>query len=124
MVLLLLRTDLMAATTFMTLHNVSAASLRIASSPHTSHKVLVAGPSQLFTQDIIRAWQHYKCGYDVAAITAFNRNHGTSVSASTGTDAVSHQAWIDGLADAPHAANELSTRQRDFARFADSAAMM
>jgi hypothetical protein len=40
---------------------------------HKLLQALMQGPSQLFTQDIIRAWQHYKCGYDITHIPAFNR---------------------------------------------------
>ena len=35
-------------------------------------KILLVKPHTLFTRDIAQAWQHYRAGFDVQDISAFN----------------------------------------------------
>jgi hypothetical protein len=74
----------------------------------TLNTVLLQGPSRLFTQDILRAWQHYKGGFDVREIAALNRSE-----PSTSSQA-SQQAATD-------AAARVHQRQRAFDMFVSSA---
>jgi hypothetical protein len=87
-VFMLLREELLQVTDFISLNTT-----------------LLQGPARLLTQDIVRAWQHYKCGHEIGQIPALNRavKGNTSSSATAG--------------DSAAALEQLRLRQREFDAF-------